>query len=190
MRSLRFLAKPFTDYIIYTKGYPKITYHIVIPLILTLLLTCFGTSDSKALITSGYTILTFISAFSFAAIISFSKLNSEQLLEKIWGNKIMSPEVIPITFQTYRNSHKIEVELSRKAFIALLLGYICFTSTALLLALVIFNSISIHFSLIKSIAKFLFFWSFFSLLINVMYAIQYFTKINLEEALSNSNKNK
>ncbi|HCJ1069219.1 TPA: hypothetical protein PNN92_000374 [Legionella pneumophila] len=186
MRSLKFLVKPFADYIIHTKGYPKVAYHIVIPLIFTFLLTYFNTSNIETLITSGYTVLTFISAFSFAALISFSNFKSKHLSEKMWGNKLMSPEVTPVTYQTHKKGHKIKIELSRKAFISLLLGYICFTSTVLLLALVIFNGINIPCHELKYIGKSIFFWSFFSLLINVIYAIQYFTKINLEEALESN----
>jgi hypothetical protein len=183
MRSLKFLTKPFFDYIIYTSGYHKIAYHVVIPLCFTILILYFGTP--KSFTSSGYTVLTFISAFSFAALISFSNLDSPFLLEKIWGNKLRSPEVKPVTFQRLKGGHKVKVELTRKAFIALLLGYICFTSTVLLLALVFSDSFNIANVYVRYIGKGIFFWAFFSLLINVIYAIQYFTKINLDQALNN-----
>ncbi|GAN26119.1 MULTISPECIES: hypothetical protein [Legionella] len=183
MRSLKFLIKPYLDYVFYTEGYPKLAYHFIIPLMMTLILTIFGTSDTDKLVNSGYTVLTFISAFSFAALISFSNLKSKHLSEKIWGNKLFSSVVIPVIYHCYKNGHKIKINHSRKSFISLLLGYICFTSTILLTLLVVFNSLHIPYFCIKLIGKILFFWLFFSLLVNVIYAIQYFTKINLEEAL-------
>lgn len=188
MRSLKFLIKPYLDYVFYTKGYPKLAYHFVVPMTVTLILIVFGISDTNKLVTSGYTVLTFISAFSFAALISFSSLKSKHLSEKIWGNKLFSSVVIPITYHYYKNGHEVKINHSRKSFISLLLGYICFTSTMLLTLLVVFNSLHMSYYYIKLIGRILFFLLFFSLLVNVIYAIQYFTKINLEEALNEDNE--
>lgn len=185
MRSLEFLVRPFIDYVIRTKGYPKFRYHLVYPLLIALIVGYFSTPDLDNLINSVFTALSFISGFSFAALIAFPNIQSDFLNENVLGNKILSSEVCKITFPSNNKGHTEQVSLKRKSFISLLLGYICFTSTILLLICIILKNIPIINIYLKYILFCVFLWLFSALLINVLYSIQYFTKINFDENTNN-----
>jgi hypothetical protein len=191
MRSLNFLIKPFIDYVFKIKGYPKFSYHILFPLIL---ITVFymGISVEKVspLIQVGMNTLSFMSAFSFAALISLPTLNSKTLNKKMYGNRFNSSEVKPIELSTVVKGIPSKVHLTRKDFLSVLLGYICFMSIFMLLAL--FFVKMCHFEWLEAywlgfkiffniIVPFFLLWGIFSLIINVLYAIHYFTKIDFDE---------
>lgn len=181
------------NYVVRTRGYPKIAYHVFFPLILSILLTAYSPEENmNYLISSCATILSFMSAFSFAALISLPSIKSPALNKAIFGNKFFSDEVTPILIKLKSHGVYKEVQLTRKKFLSLLLSYICFMSVLLLIVSIFLNKgnhslISDYFNyapltwLIKSLIPHVFMLGIFSLLINILYAIQYFSIANDDE---------
>ena len=114
----------------------------------------------------------------------------------MYGNKFGKSEVIPVVQKKLEQGFPLEQHISRKQFLAFLLSYICFMSVVLMAVSSIGFSDPIYRALISadniywinnilsfsiSVVKIIYIYAFFDLIINMLYAIQYFAKTSLED---------
>lgn len=198
MKSLKFLISPWVNYIFNVKGYPKLCYHIFLPCIFTALsiVICGSLNQVENISSSSANFLLFLAGFSFVALIALPSIKSKTLNSLMYGNKFGKSEVIPVVQKKLEQGFPLEQHISRKQFLAFLLSYICFMSVVLMAVSSIGFSDPIYRALISadniywinnilsfsiSVVKIIYIYAFFDLIINMLYAIQYFAKTSLED---------
>lgn len=198
MRSLKLICKPFKEYLINTKNYSKISYHIIIPVFFLILYIALHTQNISLnnILNSTQVFLPFVFVFSFFALIALSFIENDKMKKVQIILKRQNHVQLEI-HHLYKGKPKI-TQLTNKMFLSIMLGYISFMSAILFISSIvlsgsddtffyaanwwlentdIFKFLGYFIYIIYYLICFLFIWGIASIITNLLYAIRIFTTI-------------
>ena len=196
MRSLKLICKPFKEYLINTKNYSKISYHIIIPVLFLIVYIALHTQNIylNNILNSTQVFLPFVFVFSFSALIALSFIENDKMKEVKSILKKQNPVQLQI-HHLYKGKPKI-TPLTNKMFLSIMLGYISFMSAILFISSIVllgsddtffyvanwwlentdrFTFLGYFIYTIYYLICFLFIWGIASIITNLLYAIRIFT---------------
>ncbi|AIT09703.1 hypothetical protein LO80_06820 [Candidatus Francisella endociliophora] len=157
------MLRPFKYYFAVVKNYNHQLFYYLMPMIIiAIYFYAHGQSfDLQQIVNFCRTFLPFTSAIFFSALVSLPSMENHKICSKM-QKVVAAPK--------YLNSND---DFSCKAYLSIILGYVCFLSSTLFLVSLIVNNAELNDFLSNFLAMFML-WGTASIVINMIYTIRVF----------------
>ena len=170
------ITTPFLEYLIKLKGYPKIEWNIILPIVL-LLPSLFLTNileNINYIIAINNIFISLVGTSSLLILFILPLINNTRINKPLYCIKYLSTKAIPVELYTTKHGSFYKINYNRKMFIACISSYICFLSIVIIVyGLLILNT---NFM----ICKIIYIWLWFSIIVNILVLLLYASRLTRE----------